>query len=267
VVALYPRGHGTANAGSTRIAEQTAVRNQAAAWVAADVGRNILVACDALTCADLAQDGFPAADLTVLQSTAPDLYGTQVIVATASVRSQFGGRLASVFAPEILASFGTGANRIEIRVVAPDGAAAFRAALSADLRARQSAGTQLLMRSTVIATPAARSELQAGDVDSRLLTVLAFLASQQPIDVLGFGRAAPGASPGTPLRTADLAAADPAGGRDGAGYQAALRTLLRSEIPLYEPASVSTVRLAGGQLAVQITYAAPSPLGLLGGAG
>jgi hypothetical protein len=264
VVVLYPRDRGAANPGTGRIATQTAVLDEAAAWVAGHVGHNILVACDALTCAVLAQDGFPAADLNVLQSTAPDLYGTQVVVATASVRSQFGAQLASVFAPQVLASFGAGANEIDVRVIAPDGPATFRTALAADVLARKAAGAQLLTRSNVTVSAGARSALVAGDVDARLLTVLAFVASQQPVAIVSFGGAAPGASPGVPLRVADVAAADPAAGQDGAAYEQSLLILLHSEVDLYAPTSIATVRLASGQRAVQITFAAPSPLGLLG---
>jgi hypothetical protein len=264
VVALYPRGHRAGNSGTARIAAQTAVLDQAAAWVAGHVGHNILVACDALTCAALAQHGFPAADLNVLQSTAPDLYGTQVVVASASVRSQFGARLTKVYAPEVLASFGTGANRIDIRVIAADGPATFRTALAADVLARKSAGAQLLTRSSVTASAGARRALVAGDVDARLLTVLAFVASQQAVAIVSFGGAAPGASPGVPLRVADLAAADPAAGQNGAAYERSLLTLLHSEVDFYAPTNIAMVRLASGQRAVQISFAAPSPLGLLG---
>jgi hypothetical protein len=264
VVALYPRGHRAANSGTARIAAQTAVLDQAASWVADHVGHNILVACDALTCVALAQHGFPAADLNVLQSTAPDLYGTQVVVATASVRSQFGAQLANVFAPEVLASFGAGASRIDVRVIAPDGPATFRTALAADVLARKSAGAQLLTRADVTASAGARGALVSGDVDARLLTVLAFVASQQPVAIVSFGGAAPGASPGVPLRVADLATADPVVGQDGAAYEHSLLTLLHSEVDLYAPTNIATVRLASGQRAIQITFAAPSPLGLLG---
>jgi hypothetical protein len=264
VAVVYPRGHRADTGGSTRIAAQAVVRNQAAAWVASQVGRDVLVACDALTCAALAQHGFPAANLNVLQSTAPDLYGTQLVVATASVRSQFGARLASVFAPEVLASFGAGAGRIDIRVIAPDGPATFRTALSADVLARKSAGGQLLTRSTVTASAGARSALVAGDVDPRLLSVLAFVASQQSIDIVSFSGAARGASPGVPLRVADLGATDPAAGLGGAGYQRSLLTLLHSEVDVYAPTRIATVRLSSGQPAVQVSFAAPSPLGLLG---
>ncbi|MGB6455359.1 MAG: hypothetical protein WBH47_12835 [Streptosporangiaceae bacterium] len=264
VVGLYPHGHRARTSGDIPLAAQTAVREQAAAWVAAEVGHNILVACDALTCADLAQHGFPAANLSVLQSTAPDLYGTQVVVATAGIRSQFGAQLAKVYAPQVLASFGAGASRVDIRVIAPDGPATFRTALSADVLARRSAGAQLLTRSSVTASAGARRALLAGDVDARLLTVLAFLASQHRIAIVSFGGAALGASPGVPLRLVDLAAADPATGQNGAGYARRLVTSLHSEVDLYAPTRIAAVRLASGQRAVQISFAAPSPLGLLG---
>lgn len=272
LVALHQRspaaasGAGTpGNAGSRRIADQAAVRNAAAAWVASQVGHNILVACDEVTCADLAQDGFPAASLDILQSTAPDLYGSQVVVATAGIRSQFGSQLTDEFAPEVIASFGTGANRIDIRVIAPDGAAAFRRSQSADLRARQSAAAELLTKATVRASPSAQRILLSGLVDARLLTVLAFLASQEPIDIVRFRDADPGASAGVPLRIADLAAADPAAGGGGNGsYLQSLKALLNSPIPAYAPMRVPTVTLATGQRVLQITFAAPSPLGLLG---
>jgi hypothetical protein len=262
-VTLSQSSH-VANAGNGRVAAATATRDQAAAWVSSNVGHNVLVACDLLACGDLALHGFPAAGLNVLQSTAPDLYGSQVVVATAGVRSQFGPQLAGVFAPEVLASFGTGVNRIDIRVVAADGPAAFRTARSADLRASKSAAAQLVTRSTVMASGLARRALTAGEVDPRLLTMLAFLASQEPIDIVRFGPPVRGASKSVPLRIVDLAAADPARGLVGAGYRRSLLSLLHSEIPLYTPMSVTSVSLPGGQDALQVKYAAPSPQGLLG---
>jgi hypothetical protein len=258
------QGSHAASPGSRRVAAAAATRDQAAAWVAANVGHNVLVACDLLACGDLALHGFPAAGLNVLQPTAPDLYGSQVVVATAGVRSQFGRQLADVLAPEVLASFGIGANRIDIRVIAADGPAAFRAAVSADLLASKSAGAQLVTHSTVMTSAAARRALTAGEVDPRLLTMLAFLASQEPIDIVRFGPPVRGASTGVPLRIVDLAATYPAGGQNSARYRRSLLSLLRSETALYTPMSVSSVRLPSGQGAFQIKYAAPSPQGLLG---
>ena len=117
-------------------------RNLAAAWVAHEVSRDAIVSCDPLMCQALGAHGIPAGDLLVLQPGARDPLGSELVVATAAVRSQFGSRLASVYAPTVLASFGTGDGAIAVRVIAPDGARAYDAALSADVRARKRSGEQ-----------------------------------------------------------------------------------------------------------------------------
>ena len=55
---------------------------------------------------------------------AGDPLGSDVVLGTAAVRGLFGSRLAAVYAPEVLAGFGTGPARIDVRIVAPDGSAA-----------------------------------------------------------------------------------------------------------------------------------------------
>lgn len=260
--------HGTKTNAARRAADnlvalEAAVRTRAVAWVTSQVGRDIVVACDAVTCADLAQHGFPAGNLNVLQPTAPDPYGSQLVIATASLRSQFGSKLADVFAPEVLATFGTGASRIDIRVIAPDGTAAFRTALRADQEARTASGLQLLANKKIAVSPAARTALRTGQVDQRLLTTLAFIARSEPIHIVSLGRPAPGASPGVPLRTADLAETDPASHHSGAAYLRQLVAALRRQVPPYRPMSIQVIQLARGESVLEVEFGAPSPLGLL----
>ena len=69
----------------------------------------------------------------------------------------------------VLASFGSGAARVDIRVVAPDGAAAFKAQLASEHLHLVSAGMQLLRNKNIEASPAVRAPLLAGQVDPRLL--------------------------------------------------------------------------------------------------
>jgi hypothetical protein len=242
---------------------EAAVRSQAVAWVTSQVSQDAVIACDAPTCSDLAQHGFPAGNLNTLPSTAPDPYGSQLIIATAAIRSQFGSKLADVFAPEVLASFGSGASRIDIRLIAPDGTAAFSAALRADQQARKFSGTQLLANKRITTTSTARTALASGDVDDRLLTTLAFLASQEPIDIVGFGSPAPGASPGVALRTVDLAQTDRAARIGGPAYLRQLVAVLHRQVPPYRPMTITVMQLADGQSVLQILFGAPSPFGLL----
>jgi hypothetical protein len=250
-------------AGGQRIAAETVARKDATGWIASQVGGNIIVACDAVMCSDLAQDKFPAGNLNVLQPTSPDPYGSVLVIATADIRSQFGSKLARVYAPEVIASFGTGTNRIDIRVVAKQGPAAFRAALRADLAARRSTGTELLHNSRVTASPRARALLGAGQVDLRLLATIGFLAGQQPVDIAGFATSAPGGNAGLPLRFAYLAASNPAAHMTSSAYVHTLLAIVTSEVPPYVPLNLGMVRLPDGQEVLRIEFAAPSPTGLL----
>jgi hypothetical protein len=135
-------------------------------------------------CAALQASGIPAGRLLVLGTAAADPLGSDVVVATVALRTQFGARLESVYAPVVIASFGSGPGRIDVRAVAPDGAAAYRAALAADRRARIVAGSQLLRNRRIWAAADIRAALSAGGVDPRLLAMFAALAAEQPLRIL-----------------------------------------------------------------------------------
>jgi len=256
-------GPASPDAGSQQIRADRVIRVKAAVWVANQVGHNIQIACDSATCSDLAHHGFPPGSLNVLQPTAPDPYGSLLVIATAGVRSQFGSKLAAVYAPEVLATFGTGPDRIDVRLIAANGPAAFKRELRKDLLARQSSGAQLLRNRRIAASASGRAQLAAGQVDLRLLTTLAFMAGQEPLDIVDFGSIAPGASAGVPLRFADLAEKDPAARMKAGAYLRALLSLVHAQQPPYVPLSVGSVRLSRDQTVLRIEFAAPSPLGLL----
>ncbi len=234
-----------------------AVRGQAAAWVARQVSSDAIVACDPAMCAALQAHGVGPGNLLVLRPSAADPLGSDVVMATAAVRSRFGSRLASVYAPEVLASFGSGELRIDVRAVAPDGAAAYRAALAADLAARRAAGRQLLRNPRIGVTAAVRGDLATGRVDPRLLIALAAVAADTPVRVTGFADAGPRASASLPLRAMQVAV--PAPGN-------ALRRILafvRAQRPPYRPAQAGIVAGTAGAAVLSIEFAAPSPVGLL----
>ncbi len=174
------RGHGdavragpperrAARRAAKAVAAAAAVRQRAAAWVAGQDSPDAIVACDPAMCAALEAHGVPAGRLLALTPARSDPLGSDLVVATAAVRGQFGARLVGVYAPVTLASFGSGTARIDVRVVAPDGAAAYWTALAADVRARASAGAQLLRNRSIHVSAAARTALANGEVDPRLL--------------------------------------------------------------------------------------------------
>ena len=135
-----------------------AAHTAAARWVAAQVSTDAIVSCDPQMCALLEAHGIPAGRLLSLGGSNPAPLGSDLIVSTAAVRGEFGARLNSVYAPVVLASFGTGSAQTAIRVVAVDGAAAYVRGLRTDVAARASAGSELLQnpRLHASARPAAR---------------------------------------------------------------------------------------------------------------
>ena len=126
----------------------------------------------------------------------------RLVVATPVIRNQFGTRLASVYAPLVIASFGSGAERVDVRYIAPDGSKAFEAQLATDRRNRMTAGRQLLTNKHVQASASARQQLVAGQVDPRLLVTLSTLAALMPLQLIAFENLSPGASTDVPLRGA-----------------------------------------------------------------
>jgi hypothetical protein len=229
-------------------------RAQAAEWIAQQVSPGTVVACDPDMCPVLAANGLPAAQLLTLPEPAANPRGAGIVVATPAVRAASGGRLASGYAPEVIASFGSGASEIDVRVVAPDGAAAFEAALPTDQSGRISAGQQLLRNKHVRVSAAARAALAAGDVDPRLLTALAALAAQHRVTIASFDDPSPGA-PAVPLRGVEI----------GPAARGALRPLLsflRAQRPPYLPAQAVLVPAGHGKYLLSVQYDAPGPLGL-----
>jgi hypothetical protein len=255
-------GGGQATQGGEAAGGQ-AVRGQAASWVASQVSTTATVSCDPVMCQALRARGVAAARLLSLGAAGISPLGSQVIVATPTIRAWFGRSLESVYAPGVLASFGSGNLRIDVRVVAPHGAAAYLSAVGTDVLASKASGTALLRSPLITATASARAQLAGGEVDSRLLVTLANLAALEPVSILAFGDLAPGASPGVPLRSADVTASARGAGGGDAAYIRAMVRFLRGQHGLYLAARIQTVRLASGQAALHIEFAAPSPLGLL----
>jgi hypothetical protein len=232
---------------------------EAATWVARQVSRDAVVGCDPGMCRLLRAHRFPAGGLLVLGPGPLGLRFCDVIVATPAVGNLLGSRLERD-APAVIAGFGSGRARIDVRAVAPRGAAAYRAALAADWAARRKAAAQLVTSPRIHAGGAVRQQLLSGKVDSRLLITLASLAVSYPVNVVGFGDAGPGAAAAMPLREMEIA------GTGSPAYRAAELQHIRSSVlaqhSVFLPAHVSMVRLTGGA-ALRIEFGAPGPLGLL----
>jgi hypothetical protein len=243
----------------------TITANLAAGFVSGQVSHSVVVACDKAMCQMLTAHGFPGRHLQLIRPNSTYPLQAQVVVVTRVVQRQFGSSLATNWAPAVLANFGRGGGAISVRVIAQKGAAVYQSALKADLSQRQVTGATLLAGQWVRASATARKALVAGQPDARLIVLLSALAAVHPIDILDFGPVAPGASVGVPLRTADLAVGDLASGLARSDYLRYLRNVLNAEPPPYRPDVARIAHDAEGKLIFQIRFAAPSPIGLLGG--
>jgi hypothetical protein len=242
---ISPRAPRVPSAGAGPAAPAAGAQARAAAWITAQVSGNAMVACYARMCAALQEQGVAAGRLMPLRSAAASPLGASVLVTSQSA----GGQLANRYAPALIASFGSGGTRVEVRAVEPGGVPAYRAALRADIAARRAAGSQLLRNPRIRFSGPGAAQLRASEVDTRLLATLATLASQHSFRVTAFGDAAPGA----PLLFREVTISG-----IGRSLPTAL-AMVRAQNPPYLPARIAVT----GQTGLSIEFAAPSPLGLL----
>jgi hypothetical protein len=245
---------------SQELAAEAAARTRAVTWTLQQVSRAAVVSCDAQVCADLASKGFPSANLLTLGPGSTDPLGSDLVVATAAIRAQYGGRLASAYAPVIIASFGSGNARIDIRWVIPGGTAEYRAVQRAALRARKAADAQLLTNRQVTLSATARAQLLGGDIDPRLPSLIAAMAAGHPVRIVDFVDQSPGGGPASLLRSVDLATAGRAAHLTGMAYLGWMRGFIDAQRAQNRPAWGQQVTLRTGQAVLRIGYGAPSPL-------
>jgi hypothetical protein len=236
---------------SAPVSAAAASRLRAAGWVAQQVSPDVTVSCDPGMCRQLRLDGFPAGRLKPLGGGVRALLGSGIVVATPAVRGQLGPRLSTAYAPQLIASFGSGAARVDVRAIAPGGPAAFRAQLATEQTSLVSAGRQMLGNMNIQASPSARAALAGGRVDARLLAILSLLSAQLPVRLAAF-TGAPGAGSGAPLSGAEIGVASPAA-------RSAVVSLLDAQQGPYRPAAV-TVLGSGASALVDVRFDAPADL-------
>ena len=236
-----------------RPAHGTSSQAQAAAWIANQVSSDTVIACFSAMCTALQEQGVAAGQLMPLKPGSAGPINASVIVVSQSADSQ----VTDAYAPALIASFGSGPTRIEVRAIEPGGTAAYESALQADLTARKYAGSELLRNQRIQFTAQDAAQLRSGEVDSRLLATLAALATQYPLRVTSFGDASPGVQ--VLFRDATIA---PGRGDGGAELTRAADLVNEQDAP-FLPTHVTIGHPAAGQVALIIEFAAPSPLGLL----
>jgi len=244
---------GRSAAGNSRPVDPATVSRDAVDWVAAQLSPATVISCDPVMCQALESSRIPADQLLVLKPGTASPLGSAVVVATPVLRKQIGTRLSSRYAPGLLASFGSGGQQIQVRAIAANGAAEYISQVKADLAARKMSGAELAQSSRIVASAEARKQLAAGEVDSRLMTVITGLAASHPIDIVAFGESGPDTAT-APFRSAELAETN---------MQKMVTTIV-GQRPPFRAAHMASLRLPNGRSVLRIDFAAPSLFGLLG---
>lgn len=244
-------------------AQLLTVSNEQAAssWVQAQVDAGAQVGCDPAMCGYLLRAGVAAANFVVLNRGAAVPGGAAFVLSTPLLRTQSGTSLAAG-APEVVARFGTGQQRVEVLLATSATAAAFLQAARHSQRVSARMGKSLARNHRLHAGPTTRRELTSGMVDHRLLVVLKRMLLAHPVSVAGFGDADPGASFPAQLRSMIVDGLVHHAGNRKVSYLQPDLSLVHGLKPPYTATVQQVTRPTGGTaLVIQVPVTNPAGTG------
>lgn len=257
------------------LADLDAPMRQAVTWIDTNVPKDNRLIVDDSLWLDLVRDGYPRNNVVwyykldtdpAVEALSPQGWRDfDYVVSTNSLRTlpAVSPEARSALANStVVATFGTGVQRVEVHRIQPQGRAAATAQQAADLKVRRQAGRELTRNVGLHLTGSAAGELTAGAVGPRLLSMLAGLSAQHTLTVSGFPAVFGEKNTDDPRRQVRITAVDGAPVSPGSRPTRAVETWLRAQQPPYRPAALT---VSGGALTV--VYSRSTPSGLLGPVG
>ena len=228
-------------------------------WVADNLSGGERVIVDDAMWVDLVEDGLSPSWIAGYGAVGagPDWRSYGYIVTTPALRdTAVPPALARAVDSSLeIASVGEGEGRVEVRRIdATSDPAGPNADRGAPNDTRVTTGRALAANPGIEASPAAHSQLRAGEVDERLMSVLATLAGAHRLEIAAFVRLPGEDVAGTPARTVELARID--GRPIAAGDPAVVEVVafLGNQLPEYRPHQVSVVGRTSGEPRLRITF-------------
>ena len=228
-------------------------------WVADNLTGGERVIVDDAMWVDLVENGLSPSSIAGYGAVGagPDWRSYGYIVCTPALR---GTAVSPALARAVdgsleIASVGDGEDRVEVRRIDATSDPAGPAADPAGPNdTRVATGRALAANPGIEASPAAGSQLRAGEVDERLMSVLATLAGAHHLEIGAFVRLPGEDVAGTPARTVELARIDgrPIAPSDPAVVEVV--AFLGNQLPEFRPHQVSVVGRTSGEPRLRITF-------------
>ena len=247
--------------------------SQAQQWIDVNVPRDNRVVVDDSLWVDLYRDGFARNNVVwyykldtdpAVEAQAPNGWKDyDYVVSTNSVRTfpNAGGEVQTALRNSVVvARFGSGIQRVEVRRIEPGGVAAARQTATAQQQTMAAAGADLATNSSLTLADLAASQLRAGQVDPRVMSTLAYLAGEHKLTVSAFPVVRGEGGTTDVLRQVRIPSLDGRSLTTGSTAAATVVGFLKSQSPPYAP---SAVRNDGDT--VTVTYSTQTPAGLISG--
>ena len=245
--------------------ETSAPMGQAESWLAANLRDDQRVVVDAAAGQELVGQGLDDRQVVEIPTSGslvnePNRWaGSAYLVSSPDLRSRIQGLpdlQSAIDGWTAVAAFGGDADRVEIRRIESGSAGELheRAVSAQALRLR--AGGDLADNPNVTASPVAMSALRSGQVDERVLSVLATFSATHQLHVTDFPTVEGEDVVGMPRRIVEIDRIDDrAVAVDGSGLSP-FETYLDAQRRSYRPASLTTDPDPSGDAVIRVTYAA-----------
>ncbi len=177
------------------LADLDSASRQAESWVETNIPKDSRLIVDDSMWVDLVRSGFARDNViwfykldsdTAIEKQNPNSWrDSDYVITTKSMTSSPNAASAdsAIASSTIVASFGTGDQRVEVRKIEPNGAAAAMRAEAAAEAARADSGNQLTRNSRLMISTANLKRFDAGQVDQRITISLGELASNGAVSV------------------------------------------------------------------------------------
>lgn len=240
-------------------------------WVSANLPVDARLVADSAVMADLAKAGIPGWDLVDYraldaQPATDAAAGWRVydyIVSTPALRTGLSasGQVRTALASStVVASYGAGPGRVEVREIDAQGLPAAADRVSKAEAASAAAGRQMLSSERVKLSPVAAQQVVTGMVDGRVLSVLVGLGSQFSLTVAGFSDPDPGGMFENRLRQVAVLVVDGTLVADRSQQVAAVTDWLAAQQGAFRP---SAVAVHGNQLLIRFRLLGAQEIGAL----